>query len=80
MWFVIPGLTRNPVFFWIPAFAGMTTYEDNIVSKKKDTGLIQDEPLIFEQGGEGRKGYSLPKWDVERVEDEKRIPSHLLRK
>jgi len=21
---VIPGLTRNPVFFWIPAFAGMT--------------------------------------------------------
>jgi hypothetical protein len=22
--FVIPGLTRNPVFFWIPAFAGMT--------------------------------------------------------
>ena len=23
---VIPGLTRNPVFFWIPAFAGMTAY------------------------------------------------------
>jgi hypothetical protein len=23
--FVIPGLTRNPVFFWIPAFAGMTS-------------------------------------------------------
>ncbi len=22
--FVIPGLTRNPVFSWIPAFAGMT--------------------------------------------------------
>jgi hypothetical protein len=22
---VIPGLTRNPVFFWIPAFAGMTS-------------------------------------------------------
>ena len=21
---VIPGLTRNPVFSWIPAFAGMT--------------------------------------------------------
>ncbi len=21
---VIPGLTRNPAFFWIPAFAGMT--------------------------------------------------------
>ena len=24
MHFVIPGLTRNPVSFWIPAFAGMT--------------------------------------------------------
>jgi len=23
--FVIPGLTRNPVPFWIPAFAGMTS-------------------------------------------------------
>jgi hypothetical protein len=22
--FVIPGLARNPVFSWIPAFAGMT--------------------------------------------------------
>ena len=22
--FVIPGLTRNPVFSWIPAFVGMT--------------------------------------------------------
>jgi hypothetical protein len=24
MLFVIPGLTRNPVFFWNPAFAEMT--------------------------------------------------------
>jgi len=24
MQFVLPGLTRNPVFYWIPAFAGMT--------------------------------------------------------
>jgi hypothetical protein len=24
---VIPGLTRNPVFSWIPAFAGMTTVD-----------------------------------------------------
>ena len=24
--FVIPGSTRNPVFFWIPAFAGMTPF------------------------------------------------------
>jgi hypothetical protein len=26
--FVIPGLTRNPVFFWIPAFSGMTTFAE----------------------------------------------------
>ena len=26
--FVIPGLTRNPIYLnWIPAFAGMTTSE-----------------------------------------------------
>ena len=24
--FVIPGLTRNLLFSWIPAFAGMTTF------------------------------------------------------
>jgi glycine dehydrogenase subunit 2 len=47
--------------------------------KKKDTGLLQDEPLIFEQGGEGRKGYSLPRWDVEKREAQNLIPSHLLR-
>jgi len=38
--FVIPSLTRNPVFFWIPAFAGMTSFagidvaEYNTTSKK----------------------------------------------
>jgi glycine dehydrogenase subunit 2 len=45
-----------------------------------DTGLIQDEPLIFEQGSEGRKGYSLPRWDVEEVESQNILPSQLLRK
>lgn len=48
--------------------------------KNSDSGLIQNEPLIFEQGGEGRKGYSLPRWDVEDVSDRKLIPSRLLRK
>jgi len=51
----------------------------NTMAKTKDTGLIQDQPLIFEQGGEGRRGYSLPKWDVEKVEAKQTIPSHLLR-
>jgi len=46
----------------------------------KDTGLIQDEPLIFEQGGEGRIGYSLPEWDVEKIKVEQFVPPHLLRK
>lgn len=58
----------------------MTTHKENIVKKINDTGLIQDEPLIFEQGGEGRRGYSLPKWDVQKVEAKQVIPSHLLRK
>ena len=46
----------------------------------RDTGLTQDELLVFEQGGEGRKGYSLPRWDVEEVETRNLIPSSLLRK
>jgi glycine dehydrogenase subunit 2 len=50
------------------------------MEKIKDTGLIQDELLIFEQGGRGRKGYSLPRWDVEEVRTHPLIPSHLLRK
>jgi len=50
------------------------------MEKTGDTGLIQDEPLIFEQGGQGRKGYSLPRWDVEKVKVEDVIPSHLVRK
>jgi len=46
----------------------------------KDTGLIQDELLIFEQGGRGRRGYSLPKWDVDEVEASNLIPPDLLRR
>ena len=51
-----------------------------MVSKIRDTGLIQDELLIFEQGGEGRRGYSLPQWDVEEAEAANLIPPSLLRK
>jgi glycine dehydrogenase subunit 2 len=46
----------------------------------RDTGLIQDEPLIFERGGKGRKAYSLPRWDVEKAALENFIPHRLLRK
>ncbi len=45
----------------------------------RDSGLIQDELLIFELGSRGRKAYSLPRWDVEEVEARKVIPSGLLR-
>lgn len=51
-----------------------------VMGKNKDTGLLQDELLIFEQGGKGRRGYSLPRWDVEEVEVRKLIPLGLLRK
>ncbi len=50
------------------------------MKKRSDTGLLQDELLIFEQGGKGRKGYSLPRWDVEEVEIDHLIPSHLVRR
>jgi len=50
------------------------------MKKIDDTGLLQDELLIFEQGGKGRKGYSLPRWDVEEVEVQNFFPPGLLRK
>jgi len=38
--FVIPGLTLNPVFSWIPAFAGMTSFaEINVAMYKKSSFL-----------------------------------------
>jgi len=42
-------------------------------------GLILNEPLIFEQGAKGRKGYSLPKLDVERIGPESIWPRKLIR-
>ncbi|HMK51919.1 MAG TPA: aminomethyl-transferring glycine dehydrogenase subunit GcvPB [Thermodesulfobacteriota bacterium] len=50
------------------------------MEKIRDTGLIQDELLIFEKGGKGRKGYSLPRWDVKEEEPKNLIPPHLLRR
>ncbi|MBI5967028.1 MAG: aminomethyl-transferring glycine dehydrogenase subunit GcvPB [Deltaproteobacteria bacterium] len=42
-------------------------------------GLVLNEPLIFEQGAKGRKGYSLPKLDVERIGSESVWPRKLIR-
>src|SRR5512136_793051 len=49
------------------------------MKKTNDRGLIQEATLVFEQGSKGRRGYSLPRWDVEKVEAAHFIPSHLLR-
>lgn len=42
-------------------------------------GLVLDEPLIFEKGAKGRKGYSLPRLDVEEVNPENIWPRKLIR-
>ncbi|MBT3413869.1 MAG: aminomethyl-transferring glycine dehydrogenase subunit GcvPB, partial [Nitrospina sp.] len=38
------------------------------------SGLISDEPIIFEVGSPGRKAYSLPSCDVPDVEIETLLP------
>ena len=45
-----------------------------------ECGLVLKEPLIFERSARGRKGYSLPRLDVERAKAEKIWPRKLLRK
>jgi hypothetical protein len=50
--FVIPGLTkpapdeirRNPVFFWIPAFAGMTTFA--VIHVPVQSSLLSDSVFL----------------------------------
>ncbi len=44
-----------------------------------ECGLILNEPLIFERGAKGRKGYSLPRLDVDRVSPENIWPRKLIR-
>jgi glycine dehydrogenase subunit 2 len=43
-------------------------------------GRFPDEPLLFERGAKGRKGYSLPRLDVEKAVPEKIWPSRWVRK
>jgi glycine dehydrogenase subunit 2 len=43
------------------------------------SGLVLNEPLIFEKGARGRKGYSLPKLDVEKVRAEEIWPRKFIR-
>lgn len=43
------------------------------------TGLVMNEPLIFERSSEGKRGIEIPKSDVGEVRPEEVIPSDLLR-
>lgn len=49
------------------------------MSKSPVSHLSFDEPLIFEQSKEGRKGYSLPKLDVPEVKPESVFDKQILR-
>ncbi len=42
-------------------------------------GLAFHEPLLFEQGSQGRRGCSLPENDVPEVKPERLLPKKLLR-
>ena len=44
------------------------------------SGLVLNEPLIFEKGAKGREAYSLPGLDVDRVLPEKVWPREFIRK
>jgi glycine dehydrogenase subunit 2 len=44
------------------------------------SGLVLNEPLIFEKGAKGRKAYSLPKLDVEKVNPQKIWPQKFIRR
>ncbi|NWF54834.1 MAG: aminomethyl-transferring glycine dehydrogenase subunit GcvPB [Syntrophaceae bacterium] len=43
------------------------------------SGLVLNEPLIFEKGAKGRKAYSLPKLDVEKANPEDIWPPKFIR-
>jgi len=45
--FVIPGLTRNPVFFWIPTFAGMTAFAVINVAVCSHTNIPRPAHFLF---------------------------------
>jgi len=55
MQFVIPGLTRNPVPFWIPAFAGMTgvvVINDAVFRKEEgrmERGRMKNQAIWLEE-------------------------------
>jgi hypothetical protein len=61
--FVIPALTRNPVFSWNPAFAGMTAFAGikvAVYSKKMRVGKILQREKRPPQSGKMGQGDADP--------------------
>ena len=56
-----------------------TTRQSSNNSSTGKKGLVFDEPLLFEIGSQGRAAYSLPKYDVPKVEPEVLLPAGEIR-
>src|SRR5574337_835259 len=52
---------------------------DNVEEGAGASGLIFNEPLLFDQGSEGRVGCTLPECDVPELKAERLLPRKLLR-
>jgi len=52
---------------------------ENTISTPGTSGMVMEEPLIFELGGKGRIGYSLPESDVPLVDEKELFDESLLR-
>jgi four helix bundle protein len=65
MQFVIPGLNRNPVPFWIPAFAGMTrfvvindaVYNNQLIGQIVRSGTSLGANYMEADGAESKKDF-----------------------
>ena len=59
----------------------MTNEPNKTSSKSKiaTTGLIFEEPVVFELGSPSRKAYSLPNCDVPEINLETLLPAHEIR-
>jgi glycine dehydrogenase subunit 2 len=51
----------------------------NEIHTKKNSGLVLDEPLIFERGAPLRSGFSLPSGQEFKIDGAEEIPDHMLR-
>jgi hypothetical protein len=80
MQFVIPGLTRNPVPFWIPAFAGMTPFASiNVAVYNSNNKRIAGKRLRWYRGeATGDTGAQDPY--VQPVQNRIKLPVQIVEK